>query len=1175
MDEYLKGGKWSYPIDDGRVAVNPFNGQAFIFTRSQQNLKRTDGRRWVRSYAANYVAYEEERASLNLSFRRPDADEATVETDGMKNIKISGVRKFLDARSKKLKGIQCNLICRTDMLWGLHQLPYVLCNAEFVELPTVPQDCRYRYTAKKMRLLRRLQSSLNSEELAELKEELKFADNDNVEVVKAVWFATRLEAEFEGDDTAPVHNRMTPAQKDVIMEHVLSPGSKDKIQSFGVRHPWLLCLCNPLLYYQFVRVGKVCDSVKPYVDRVFDSPLSTGFVDGFHCQAKLVFRERQRLFLFVGCRLQPDHPFLHYLHSIFCGQMEPSPTLWDLTTAFVVVVPSFVPPKDPVKWLCHMTLVGGDFETEKEVLCSSKSGLRSLLERAKLIQGHTFADVYNLLERFVSTELMFFGCSRSTFEIFLQAAERILISVIIRDEVPSLNIATTPGEILDAVALRTEQLSRSILEPLIADLRLQVPDFPAAGILDQQNSMHREPVSFEPVITSVYYADGRLMERLLRDQKQILQEVQDAIRHTVESKRQNVDGVTRLQSTFNGTKIFNVLGPPGCGKTVVQRFCAAFALSQGLNVLLLTGSTIRAASIGGQHLHKIFPMPVEKAKRATPHSLASSAVNTLNRPLSAHIRNFLLNVDMVIFEEAFAMPAENVLAVKTILEFVKDTHESFGGILVFMSGDNMQATLESRYSILDAPFILYTAANYLMHEMARSRNDSNLTDLLQRLRGDTSNANVCAQIAVDLWRGCSFTPTFSDLPPGTPILFGKTAAVNKLTEELRPRHGKTWDFPSSDECYREFTWKIAAKSAIPQLNRLLQTPEHLFVYTGALIEVTQNLDVTKGLLHGRFATITAISQDEIRLFMHRPGENLNQLLQPDNVPQPTVDDVTVTRIWSFDVRLGNGTVVRRRQFPIRLAQCGTVHRYQGCEIQRLAMTFPFDDSTEEKMYALWQKNLLISLISRTTSLKNVYIVLRGRSADALEAQFIRYVATLTGKKTQFDDYVQQLMLNRDRLNPTGIWQDEIHPYKYCLTAPAPHTPVCYVIVSRVAADVYVGQTVDFEQRLLDHQHGRGSYITRAATDWEAVAFAFGFSTSQRKLLHFFEEILQQRTGLFSTANRRRPGLLPPIIELNCVVAEAKRLLRLTVEDFNGGSLITAGLKKTNGEAFQLWWCMDL
>ena len=92
-----------------------------------------------------------------------------------------------------------------------------------------------------------------------------------------------------------------------------------------------------------------------------------------------------------------------------------------------------------------------------------------------------------------------------------------------------------------------------------------------------------------------------------------------------------------LQPMCRGIKFPCLVGRPGSGKSHVLKIAAAYALSKELSVELLCWTSERARKLGGNHLHLVFPLPVNKHTVMYSSDIANDCIGRLEKdPVKQH-----------------------------------------------------------------------------------------------------------------------------------------------------------------------------------------------------------------------------------------------------------------------------------------------------------------------------------------------------------------------------------------------------------------------------------------------------------------------------------------------------------------------------------------------------------
>ena len=92
-------------------------------------------------------------------------------------------------------------------------------------------------------------------------------------------------------------------------------------------------------------------------------------------------------------------------------------------------------------------------------------------------------------------------------------------------------------------------------------------------------------------------------------------EQSQALRHCTDAINFFTDPMCR------GLKFPCLVGRPGSGKSHVLKIACAYALCKGLQVELMSFTSERARKLGGNHVHLVFPLTVNKGKVPMSHEI--------------------------------------------------------------------------------------------------------------------------------------------------------------------------------------------------------------------------------------------------------------------------------------------------------------------------------------------------------------------------------------------------------------------------------------------------------------------------------------------------------------------------------------------------------------------------
>lgn len=179
-------------------------------------------------------------------------------------------------------------------------------------------------------------------------------------------------------------------------------------------------------------------------------------------------------------------------------------------------------------------------------------------------------------------------------------------------------------------------------------------------------------------------------------------------------------------------------------------------------------------------------------------------------------------------------------------------------------------------------------------------------------------------------------------------------------------------------------WTNADKFISRKLDRNVGEQNKLFVYEGAVMRLTHNktagdVQYSQGQLCvvSELPANTNDSRAAIKVRLLPVGER--KIHRLEDIP-PHWLEVALKRRHSTQVVVGYGMMkARRLQFPLRYYVCSTIHKSLGETCPAIATQI---SSTESK-YAIWERQMLLVLISRVQRLEDIHFV--GSPRDTLKA----------------------------------------------------------------------------------------------------------------------------------------------------------------------------------------------
>lgn len=305
----------------------------------------------------------------------------------------------------------------------------------------------------------------------------------------------------------------------------------------------------------------------------------------------------------------------------------------------------------------------------------------------------------------------------------------------------------------------------------------------------------------------------------------------------------------------------------------------------------------------------------------------------------------LKDVDIILIDE-ISMISHNVVdLLHNVLCAVRASSEhAFGGVQMIFSGD-LKQLLPIKGQVFNNAKVLQDSASPLVtielkipHRFGGEQNPwSHLLDrmrLNQLTEDDKTLVNGrCKSVAyVEKWEKAKY-----NIPH---IFTTKKMALAHNNKRLAELPGEHVQLTAIDE----FEYSSAVKNLLA-----CEAPEQISIKIGALVMVTQNIDLDGGIVNGTMGYVTDIKKSAVYIKSTEEGRN--------NV-------VTISRaLYSVTYKK---TVYSRYQFPIQLGYGFTVHKVQGCEFRRVVLHV-----TKNCFFCHGQ---MYTMFSRAKELGNIFII---------------------------------------------------------------------------------------------------------------------------------------------------------------------------------------------------------
>ena len=773
----------------------------------------------------------------------------------------------------------------------------------------------------------------------------------------------------------------------------------------------------------------------------------------------------------------------------------------------------------------------GQFNNELDLL--NKGSLREAMIHCKLFDPQNAdTSIDALLRRYVKEQLIYIPGSSQQFDRYLVAANEAITDVLLHDRfreegIPPVLFTSLESKVDDDVATKVKDDRRRLTERCLAYLGEH-----ACGSLptvdEAISATHAVPLPDD----SISLNRPPSQSQASYDEQQV---ALDVIRKSLTQYK--------LASRYQ-VKNHCLIGGPGNGKTFVMLVAALRCICGGLSTALTTFMSERAQELGGEHLHKLFCLPVREM--ASPVRLAELALVNLFRNPAQLL--YLRQLQVLCIDELGQVPSELLAVLDIILRRVRNSSTPFGGVLILSTMDPLQLhPVHGRPPLLSPFFLTSFNTSFLQHSVRASR-DANLRRIqtISRMLPTELTPSIIDEFKSLIANHCTFVNDWDDpkITTSTLRIFGKKAASvhaeRKLLQSMSGRFGSTRVLRRKSvdqESTPEGMWNPASTSTSTDLSREVKEPEELYFYPNALYEITFNLD-------------RVFSQSQLALLLPEDVPTAPDLDSFAPVSVMVAPEGTKTipdgRITAENLEANgwikravalcpershtlkrSGLQARRYQYGLRHRIASTIHAAMGQNLPSLVTKVTSSDA--DTRYNLWEREQVVVLLSRTHYAKDVIFV--GSKRETVDA-----LAAVLKQRSQYSEYIYHLLAQLATTDQqTGLSSCvqvsiENHPFRPVdVEIPYDNTGYCYLLVSMRQSNVtYIGQTNNIRRRLREHNSGYGATQTRdeRLRPWALLTLVCGFDGDRQAQLEFER---RWQTARWRESRRIRSALTPTAI----------------------------------------------
>jgi ATP-dependent DNA helicase PIF1 len=455
------------------------------------------------------------------------------------------------------------------------------------------------------------------------------------------------------------------------------------------------------------------------------------------------------------------------------------------------------------------------------------------------------------------------------------------------------------------------------------------------------------------------------------------------------------DTSVTVDQILKSTRNYLIHGPGGTGKSHLIKELFKWARISEIDVYCTATTGVAAVGIGGTTFHRWAGIGLaDSSKEMLLHRVKSNA----------GAKKRIKNTDLLIIDEISMMSAEVFDKVDYICRNIRGVDKPLGGLRVVLCGDFLQLPPvvkgmhgkanawvfnSAAYKALDLVCIKLTKYMRFIDDkyaamLSRLRTaDPTEDDLMMLLDRVNAYRDVYCDKQCDMHRDSS--SGVDEIEPTILFSHRDDAAVynlRRMNELTTPEH----TFIAEDCVFNKRT-KSTENGELQSYKKILDdaADEVLTLRVGANVMLRCNLDIEQGLVNGSRGVVVEIKERIISdVFDPELGMYVKTVVQAGGCRVRFVNGAErMIEHFTWDMDEGDITF-SRRQIPLILAYAMTIHKTQGCTLDRVICDL-------SKIFECAQ---IYVALSRVRSLKGLYIMGIDFEKIMADSTAVKYVASL-------------------------------------------------------------------------------------------------------------------------------------------------------------------------------------
>lgn len=381
---------------------------------------------------------------------------------------------------------------------------------------------------------------------------------------------------------------------------------------------------------------------------------------------------------------------------------------------------------------------------------------------------------------------------------------------------------------------------------------------------------------------------------------------------------------------------YMIHGPGGVGKSFLIRELYANAKQQGLNIYKTATTGIAAVGIGGCTLHRYSGIGLGEESTFRLWARVNNSKKALKR---------IRNTDILIVDEVSMLGAKLFTKLNEIFKLARESEEPFGGIRLVLVGDFFQLPPVKDDWVFKCEAWEELDINFIELTKAKRFTDKNFTDILYRIRTSDHTEEDIEKLKsrIKTW------DSKNDLIEPT-VLYPKKKDVHSYNQKrLKQLATPSVIFNAEDDIMINDKAQKAKNKEYYEKLFDEAIPKCIELKVGAQVMLKVNLDVESGLVNGSRGVICGVKEDKVTvIFSNRRKE------------------IITKHTWEIAEENASGeydAYAVRKQIPLILAYSLTIHKTQGCTLDKVKC-----DPTE-----VFEYGQAYVMLSRVRCLEGLYL----------------------------------------------------------------------------------------------------------------------------------------------------------------------------------------------------------